>query len=179
MPDALPTENSTLNDALDASLRDGLRRLPSPPVSADFDARVLAMLAQPPPLAERVRMALHSLVRTGAASLRPLLGGMACALPLTLLALFWTLHAPASDVPPPLATNAAAPAASRPLDMAAVDALLSRPDLRASSLQAWAHAASIPAPAESPPPPPPDGSEPRRRREGRRASCAHPALLTV
>jgi len=155
-----------LNDELDMALRDGLRRLPTPPLSADFDARVLAALAQPPSLGEALRMGIVS-------TLRPFLCDAACSLALTLAALFWTLHAPLT-VPAP----SGAPHMARPLDMAAVDALLSRPDLGASSLSQWTRQPAVPIATLAPPPLP---SDPERRphAEHRRACRPFPTLLTA
>ncbi len=155
-----------LNDELDMALRDGLRRLPAPPVSADFDARVLAALALPPPLGETLRVQFVS-------ALRPLLCGAACSLALTLLALFWTLHAPVS-----LSSPSDAPRAVRALDMAAVDDLLSRPNLGASSLSVWARQSALPTPVLAVPPVHPDAKR-RRGADHRRASRPFPTLLTA
>ena len=152
----------------DAVLRDGLRRLPAPPVSAGFDARVLAALAQPPTLWEQLRASAVS-------TLRPLLCGTACSLAVTLGALFWTLHAPPCTVSEP-----GPPArAARPLDMAAVDDLLNRPMLGARSLTVWAgQSAAGPVPLLTPPAPP-EGEHRPPRAGRRRASRSLPALLTA
>lgn len=163
MPD---TRRPVLDADLDMALRDGLRRLPGPPVSADFDARVLAALACPPSPWEMVRTQVVS-------TLRPLLCGTACSLAVTLLALFWTLHMP---VAVPVLSDA--PHAVRPLDMAAVDDLLSRPKLGASSLAAWAYQSAVPITALSPPPAPSD-SERRPHASRRRASRLPQTLLTA
>lgn len=163
MPD---TPRSSLDADLDMALRDGLRRLPVPSMSADFDARVLAALAQPPSLGELLRAQFVS-------ALRPLLCGTACSLALTLAALFWTLHTPLAAPAPP-----DAPSAVRPLDMAAVDDLLNRPNLGALSLSIWARQSALPAPALALPPAPPDGE--RRPHAGRRRACRlSPTLLTA
>lgn len=167
MPDAPRLlSNDKLNADLEITLRDGLRRLPGPTVSADFDARVLAALAVPPSPWEALRLSVVS-------ALRPLLCGAACSLTVTLLALFWTLHAP---VAAPASFDA--PRAVRPLDMAAVDHLLSQPNLRASSLAAWAQMPTASSVTLGPPPVPADTK--RRRGAGhRRASRPFPTLLTA
>ncbi len=162
----LDTPRPPFSDEIDMALRDGLRRLPGPPISADFDARVLAALAAPPSFGEMLRAGIVS-------TLRPLLCGAACSLAVTLLALFWTLHAPAA-VPSP----AGAPRAVRPLDMAGVDTLLSQPKLGASSLAAWAYQSAVPIAALSPPPAPRD-SERRPHASRRRASRLPQTLLTA
>lgn len=150
------------------ALRDGLRRLPAPQISADFDARVLAALALPPSPWEQVRMFAVS-------TLRPLLCGAACSLAVTLLALFWLLHAPAG----PSSFPAAPVSAARLLDMATVDDLLKRPRLGAWSLSGWARqSASLPIPGFAVPPAPAVG-EHRPRAGRRRASRVSPVLLTV
>ncbi len=160
------TRHTNLDAEGEMALRDGLRRLPTPPLSADFDARVLAALAQPPSLGEALRMGIVS-------TLRPFLCGAACSLALTLAALFWTLHAPLT-VPAP----SGAPHMARPLDMAAVDALLSRPDLGASSLSQWTRQSALSLPVLAPPLIRPD-TERRPHADGRRAARPFPTLLTV
>lgn len=146
----------------DALLRDGVRGLPSVPVSADFDARVLAALCQPPSWRERVWL-----------TLRPLLAGTACSLALTLAALFWTLRAPLTVSPVPgFAASAARPSDAPRPDLASLDRWLDRPNLSAASLADWPERpALLDAPADAPAPerrPPP----PRRR-----ASLAVPSVL--
>lgn len=163
MPD---TRRPVLDADLDMALRDGLRRLPTPPVSADFDARVLAALAVPPSAWEALRIQVVS-------TLRPLLCGAACSLAVTLLALFWTLHAPAAAP-----ASFGAPRAMRPLDMAALDTLLSQPNLRASSLAAWAQMPTASSVTLGPPPAPAD-TERRHEVGHRRASRPFPTLLTA
>lgn len=154
------------DEELDIALRDGLRRLPTPAVSADFDARVLAALAVPPSTWEGLRIQVVS-------TLRPLLCGTACSLGVTLLALFWTLHMPAAV---PALPNA--PSSARPLDMAALDSLLSQPRLGASSLTVWARQSAVPIATLAPPPIPSD-PERRPRAEHRRACRPFPTLLTA
>lgn len=116
----LPKPSDALE--LDALLRDGLRRLPSPTPSPDFDAHVLNALGRPQPWWQTLWQ--------GA---RPLLAGAACSLVVTLAAVSWTTQTP--TLPPrrvsPLAITTTA---TRPLDMTAVDKLLDRPDLSAASL---------------------------------------------
>ncbi len=157
---------SPSNADLDMALRDGLRRLPAPPISSDFDARVLAALAVPPSWGEMLRAQCVS-------TLRPLLCGAACSLAVTLLALFWTLHTPAAV---PILSDA--PHAARPLDMAAVDDLLSQPKLGASSLPLWVRQSAVPLAALGPPPAPSD-AERRPHASRRRASRLFPTLLTA
>ncbi len=115
------------------ALRQGLRDAPSPPVSADFDARVLDALARPQPWWQ----ALWE-------QARPLLTGAACSLVVTLLLVSWSQRIPtASPFSAPIT-----PVAARPLDMNTVDRLLDRPHLSAASLAAWA--TTPPAPADRP-----------------------------
>ncbi len=145
MPDA-PDEPT-----LEAALRDGLRRLPVPPPSTDFDARVLDALRVPSPW---WRSLWHAA--------RPLLAGTACSLVVTLAAVAWTTQTPAT------AHRAASPpvtAKPRPLDMAAVDRLLDRPGLSAASLSRL----------DTPPPPVADAD--RRPPPVRRASRLATPLL--
>jgi hypothetical protein len=125
---------------LAAILRDNLRRLPAPTPSADFDACVLAALTQPLPW-------WHLLWQTA----RPLLAGAACSLVVTLAAVSWATQTPSA---PPRVLPLSATAATRPLDMAAVDRLLDQPDLSAASLFRWEiqPSANTPVPDRRPPP---------------------------
>lgn len=118
------------------ALRQGLRDAPSPPVSADFDARVLDALARPLPWWQMLWE-----------QARPLLTGAACSLVVTLLLVSWSQRLPTA--PPPASPLAVA---ARPLDMTTVDRLLDRPHLSAASLTAWD--APPPAPADRPRTPP-------------------------
>ncbi len=134
----------------DALLRDGVRALPPVPVSADFDARVLAALCRPAPWRERVWL-----------TLRPLLAGAACSLALTLAALFWTLRAPLTVSPMPGFTLSVARTIDVPRpDLASLDRWLDRPNLSAASLADWPERPALlddppdaPAPERRPPPP--------------------------
>lgn len=112
-------------------LRHGLHDLPAPPVSADFDARVLVALTQPQPLWRILWQ-----------QARPLLTGACCSLVVTLALAAWQPHTPSGPSP------AAPSPAARPLDMTALDRLLDRPHLSAASLAAWATMA--PAPVDRP-----------------------------
>ena len=138
----------------DALLRDGLHRLPVPAVSLGFDARVLSALHAPPSAWEN----LWNIVR---GELRPLLTGAACGLPVTVLALLWTMSGPPG--PPSLGggttTNLAY--SSRPLRMQegpsvapTLDALLDKPNLSAADLRRWAWAQTDDSPPALPPPAP-------------------------
>ena len=127
------------------SVAEALRSLPVPPVSPDFDARVLASLQAPVPLWRRLWQ-----------TTQPLLLGASGSLVVTLLALHFALSAPA-PAPAPLSisvqTFAAVPS---PSALPSIDALLDKPDLRAGSLAAaWIN----PTPTE----PAPRKPEPRRR----------------
>src|SRR6185437_6920168 len=61
------------------ALRQGLRNAPSPPVSADFDARVLDALARPQTWWKAIWE-----------QARPLLTGAACSLVVMLLIVYWS-----------------------------------------------------------------------------------------
>jgi len=113
-------------DAPDTLLRDALRALPVPQPSADLDARILAALYAPPPWWE-------ALWQAACREARPLLAGAACALPVTVLALLWTLHAPVEARP--AATGP--PIAARAQNMASLDALLDKPNVTAADLRRW------------------------------------------
>lgn len=130
-------------------LRDALTKLPIPPPSPDFDARVLAALCAPSSWWDWRAWHWHLLWPT----LRPVMLGAGGSLGVTLLALHWTLSAPVSAPAPMPRSLAAAPARLPPLD-----ALLARPDLSAGSFAAWAALPPPPAPADRRP-------VPRRRAE--------------
>ena len=124
----------------EAALRAGLRGLPTPDPSPDFDAGVLTALRAP-----------RAWWQTLWQEARPLLAGASCAAVLTLAALSWSLQTPPPPGSPP------GTASPRPVDMAALEHLLDRPGLSAASLT------EIAAPA-------PDGhraSPPPRRRVSR------------
>lgn len=123
-------------DDWEAALRQELRSLPCPPVSADFDVRVLTALSAPPPWWQSLWQ-----------QARPLLTGAACSLVVTLTLVSWSLRAPTA--PPPAATP---PVAARPLDMTALERLLDRPRLSAASLAGWD--VPPPSPADRPRTPP-------------------------
>lgn len=145
----------------DARLAGALRGLPVPPLSADFDDRVLAALRVPVPWQRRLTW------RGVWQPVRPLLAGASCSLALTLLLLHLTLSGPLpAPVPPAAFPLASVPSAPLP----PVDALLDRPNLCAGSLAAWTAAlpAGAAAPEEAPRQP-----EPRRRAS---AVCRRPFL---
>ena len=128
----------------DELLRRGLRALPVPEPSPDFDARVLAGLRD-------VRPWWHRLWEPA----RPLLAGTSFSLVVTLACLHWTLMAPVG-VPP---AQAISTVAARPTP--SLDALLDRPNLSAGSLaRAW-EAPAPTSPADRRP-------EPRRRAQAPR-----------
>ena len=132
------------------ALRDGLRALPVPDVSPDFDSRVLDALRAPRPWWRRLWEPA-----------KPLLLGASCSLSVTLVLLHWTLTAPAPR-PPILGESERIPVSAQ-VRAPSLDTLLDRPDLRAGSLAAaWA----------APPPAPPDRrpEPPRHARVGRRAA---------
>ena len=108
---------------LGAALRGGLRALPVPDVSPDFDARVLNALRAPIPWWQRLWEPA-----------RPLLLGASCSLSVTLVLLHWTLTAPAPR--PPFQGGSERSQASAPAHAPSLDRLLDRPDLRAGSLAA-------------------------------------------
>ncbi len=122
-----------------AALRHGLRGLPTPVPSPDFDDRLLAALRGPRPWWQTLWP-----------QARPVLAGAACSALLTLAALSWSLQTPT----PALPAVSAAHAAPRPLDMTALDHLLDRPGLSAASL------ARIETPVPSAPAAPLDGRRP-------------------
>ena len=106
---------------VDQTLRDGLRGLPVPAVSADFDARVLRALAAPLPWWRALWQ-----------QAQPVLWGASCSLALTLLLLHWSLQTPLA--PPTVSPRNAAPYA-RAL---AINRLLDSPNLSAASLSCFA-----------------------------------------
>ena len=132
--------------ALNEALRTGLRSLPLPSVSADFDDRVLTALHGPKPLWLRLWQPA-----------RPLLAGASFSLIVTLVGLHWSLSAPLHPSPPELGAGgpilAAHPAPS-------LDALLDRPNLTAGSLAFVWNAPPTPTPQ------PGTRLEPRRRASG-------------
>ncbi len=139
-------------------LCDALRELSTPPLSPDFDTRVLAALGVPPPWWDWRAWHWHALWPT----LRPVMLGAGGSLGVTLLALHWTLSAPVSAPTPAPRDLAAAPAR-----LPSLDALLSRPDLSAGTFAAWAALPPPPAPAD------------RRPLPRRRAERLRPAVLVV
>lgn len=130
-----PPDDLTVRQAL----RDGLRTLPVPDVSPDFDSRVLDALRAPRPWWQRLWEPA-----------RPLLLGASCSLSVTLVLLHWTLTAPA---PRPLILGGLERIpVSAQVRAPSLDNLLDRPDLRAGSLAA-AWAAPSPAPPDRRPEP--------------------------
>jgi hypothetical protein len=91
------------SDLVHSALRDGLHALPVPPVSSDFDARVLAGLTRPLPW---WLLAWHTA--------RPVLSAAACSLAITLVVLQW---ARASSPPPPKAAQTATAARADKIDL--------------------------------------------------------------
>jgi hypothetical protein len=136
---------------LDRALRDGLRALPVPEASPDFDARVLLALRAPQPWWRRLWQPA-----------RPLLLGASCSLAVTLVLLHWTLSAPTAAPRPPILGESERPVAA-PARAPSLDAVLDRPDLRAGSL-----AAVLSAPLPAPPDRRPD--PPRHAQVGRRVA---------
>jgi len=100
------------------ALREGLRQLPVPEAGADFDARVLAQLAESPPERNRFRQRTWRLVR-------PVLAGAGCSLAATLLLYSWYSQLPLEE-----RTVAAAP----PRDSFAADRSVEQGDLSSASL---------------------------------------------
>ena len=134
----------------DEILRQGLRALPVPKPSPDFDARVLAGLREARPWWRRLWEPA-----------RPLLAGASFSLIVTLACLHWTLTAPVFAPP----THAVPTVAVRPAP--SLDALLDRPNLSAGSLaRAWADA-------------PPDAAPDRRPAPRRRAQLPRRIALIV
>lgn len=124
----------------DEILRQGLRALPVPEPSPDFDARVLAGLREARPWWSRLWEPA-----------KPLLAGASFSLVVTLAGLHWTLTAP--EAAPP--AYAVPTVAARPVP--SLDALLDRPNLSAASLSVyWA--------ARPPDSTPPDARPTPRRR---------------
>ena len=123
------------DDAATQALREGLHALPTPPISPDFDARVLATLGAPGPWWRRWWEPA-----------RPLLLSATGSSTLTLLLLHWSLTGP---IAPPAPAAALPLSASAPVQTPSLDALLDRPNLCASSLMRdW------PMPPDRRPPPP-------------------------
>jgi hypothetical protein len=107
-------------DESDVALRNGLRQLPQPVVSSDFDARVLARLSRPEPW---TRQAPSLLTR-----LRPAFGAAVVTVPCALVLITFLGRAPESTFSPG-ATPAQA-AQALPLDQA-----FDRPDLSPSAFR--------------------------------------------
>lgn len=124
---------------LESALRDGLRALPTPELSPDFDARILAALSAPRPWWQRLWEPA-----------RPLLLGASCSLVVTLIALHWTLTAPLSA---PMSRAALPGLAAAPRPLPSLDALLDQPYLSAGSLAAVWAAPPVPSPGRRPEPP--------------------------
>ena len=109
------------HDHVEAALREGLRGLPSPAISPDFDARVLAGLRRPLPWWIPAWQML-----------RPAVTAAACSLAITLLFVQWARAS--SPLPPRVTSSAPAPAVDlldaidRPVVHAAfLTTLMSRP----------------------------------------------------
>ena len=134
------------------ALRDGLRALPVPDVSPDFDSHVLDALRAPRPWWRRLWEPA-----------KPLLLGASCSLSVTLVLLHWTLTAPVPRTPILGGHEQEKVQARGPARAPSLDTLLDRPDLRAGSLAAAWAAPSADPPARRPEPP-------RHARVGRRAA---------
>lgn len=106
---------------IDQALRDGLRGLPVPPLSPDFDARILSALDAPRPW-----------WRLWWQQAQPVLWGASCSLALTLLLLHWSLQTPFA---PPSISPQNAPSPARVL---AINRLLDCPNLSVASLSGFA-----------------------------------------
>jgi hypothetical protein len=150
-------------DRTDSLLRAGLRDLPAPAASSDFDAVVLAAVQRPP---SRWQVLWDTA--------RPVLGGAACSLVVMLALLNWVTQTPVTIQP---ITPTTSPAAVRPIDIAALERVLDRPGLTLGDftrLQAGVELRSEP-PAVKPAP-----SEPDRQREpSRRARLIRPHPILV
>src|SRR5437660_12749825 len=96
------------------SLRQGLRELPVPSVSADFDSRVLAAIASPVPW-----------WRALVPALRPAASASVCSLIATLALLHWATGGPIAT---PIGRVASQPSAL------SIDTALDQPDQRAGTL---------------------------------------------
>ncbi len=108
-----------MNDVPDHALRDGLRGLPVPAVSPDFDVRILAALSARQSWWQRLWQPA-----------RPLLTGASFSLIVTLALLHWTLSAPVTAPHPPMLGEPERIQATAP----SLDALLNRPNLSVGSL---------------------------------------------
>ena len=98
----------------DRALTEGLRNLPSPEPSPDFNSRVIEGLRKPEPWWQVVLPRI-----------RPLISGAACSLILTVVIARWALNAPESRAQ-------VHPAAEH--STVALEEALDRPDLRAGTL---------------------------------------------
>lgn len=129
---------------VDQALRNGLRALPVPEPSPDFDARILAALRAPTPWWRRWWEPA-----------RPLLLGASCSLAVTLLALHWSLSTPVTASRPAVPGESERALATAPTRTPSLDALLDRPNLSAGSLSAWAaRPPAMPSPDRRPAPKP-------------------------
>ena len=108
------------DDDVDAALRQGLRLIPEPHVSPDFDAKVLERLSRPEPWGQRALTYLRSL--------RPAFGAAAVTVPLALLLITLLGRAPALQFNPQI--DAGQSAQALPLEQA-----LDRPDLSPSAFR--------------------------------------------
>lgn len=103
---------------LDEALRDGLRRLPLPEISPDFDMAVLEAVRRPLPL--------WTVFLTAA---RPVFAGMCCSLIVTVLAVGWTLRSPYISTVPRTPSDTLSH-----IDLAALDRAIDSRNLRADTL---------------------------------------------
>lgn len=142
--------------ALHNALRDGLRALPFPETSPNFDDRVLIALRAPQPWWQRVCQPA-----------KPLLLSASCSLAVMLLALHWTLSAPVSLAPPERGDGRQAAA---PVHLPSLDALLDQPHLSAGSLTLWDGLLAPHASGAGQPSSPDSRPEPHRRAQVLRRS---------
>ena len=133
----------------DIMMREGLRAIPVPQASEDFDAKVLQAVANPVPW-----------WRALMGQARPLLSGAACSLAVTLFLVHW-----ATAVPMQRSTSQSLPTGVT----VALDSVLDKGDVRAGSLTRFSKLVSVsvtaPAKAEPQTPKPGQRAAPVRRSE--------------
>jgi hypothetical protein len=117
-------ESGELRADWDSALRTGLRDLPTPQPSPDFDARVFQRLARPEPLRDRIR----ALAR----GMRPALAAAGVTAPCALLLVMWLARTPGGAIAAPL-SGASAP--SRAAEALPVEQALEKPDLTPATLR--------------------------------------------
>src|SRR5437764_4507760 len=127
-------ENQADNLQVDMALREGLRALPVPSVSDEFDARVLAAIQGPQPWWQAVLPGI-----------RPLMAGGVCSMALTLLLVRWAIQVPLNEPARGSRSNtvagidsqqrsAAEPVGNSGGQFTALDDALDRGDLTSSTL---------------------------------------------